>query len=173
MARQTDPLILSARVGNTARDVQILELEPHRYRVTIDGVEHVVDSRTLRPGSFSLLIDQRSIACEVRSDRDRHRVDLNGRTIEVTLIDILRHGDVSAEAEAEGGPQEIRAMMPGKIVTVLVAVGDTVETGQGILVVEAMKMENEVKSAAPGVVKALLVKPGQAVEAGEVLARLE
>ena len=173
MARHQDPLVLSAKVGGAVRDVQVVELEPHRYRVTIDGVEHVVDSRTVRPGSFSLLIDQRSVTCEVRSDGDRHRVDLDGRTIEVTLIDTLRHGGVAVDAVAAEGPQEIRAMMPGKIVTVLVAVGDTVETGQGVLVVEAMKMENEVKSAAPGVVKELLVQPGQAVESGEVLARLE
>ena len=141
--------------------------------MTIDGVEHVVDSRTVRPGSFSLLIDQRSVACEVRTDGDRHKVDLDGRTIEVTLIDTLRHGGVSVDAAAAEGPQEIRAMMPGKIVTLLVTVGDSVEAGQGVLVVEAMKMENEVKVAAAGVVKELLVKPGQAVESGEILARLE
>ena len=173
MARHHDVLKLSARVGGAARDVEVVELAPHAYRITIDGVEHAVDARTLRPGSFSLLIDQRSVACDVRSDGDKHRVDLGGRTIEVKLIDTLRHGGVAVEADAVEGPQEIRAMMPGKIVTVLVAVGDTVEKGTGVLVVEAMKMENEVKSAGAGVVKELLVQPGQAVEAGEILARLE
>jgi biotin carboxyl carrier protein len=168
-----DPLLLTAKVGGAVRAVEILELEVHRYRVTIDGVEHVVDARLLRPGSLSLLIDQRSVTCEVRSDGDRHRVDLAGRTIDVTLIDTLRHGGVQVEAEEASGPQEIRAMMPGKIVTVLVGVGDSLEKGQGVLVVEAMKMENEVKAAAPGVVRELLVKPGQAVESGELLARIE
>jgi biotin carboxyl carrier protein len=165
--------MLSARVGGAVREVQIVELDTHSYRVTIDGVEHVVDARTLRPGSFSLLIDQRSVACEVRSDGDKHKVDLAGRTIEVTLVDTLRHGGVAIDTAIAEGPQEIRAMMPGKIVTVLIGVGDNVEKDQGILVVEAMKMENEVKAAGPGVVKEVLVKPGQAVESGEVLARLE
>jgi pyruvate carboxylase subunit B len=55
----------------------------------------------------------------------------------------------------------------------LVAVGASVEKGEGVLVVEGMKMENEVKAAAPGVVREILVKPGQAVESGELLARLE
>jgi len=168
-----DPLILAARIGGATRDVQVLETGPHAYRITIDGIEHAVDSRQLRPGSFSLLIDQHSVACDVRSDGDRYRVDVDGRTVELTLVDTLRHGGVALEADAVEGPQEIRAMMPGKIVTVLVAAGDTVEKDQGILVVEAMKMENEIKSAGSGVVKEVLVKPGQAVESGEVLARLE
>ena len=175
MARsgQRAALSLTAKVGSAVRTVDLLELEPHRYRITIDGVEHVVDARVLRPGSLSLLIDQRSVTCEVRSDGDRHHVDLAGRAIDVTLVDTLRHGNVRVAGEGAGGPQEIRAMMPGKIVTVLVAVGASVEMGEGVLVVEGMKMENEVKAAAPGVVREILVKPGQAVESGELLARLE
>ena len=168
-----DPLRLTAKVGGATRAVEVLEIERHVYRLAIDGVEHVVDARVVRPGSLSLLIDQRSVACEVRSDGDRHKVDLAGRTIEVTLVDTLRHGGVQLADENTGGPQDIRAMMPGKIVTVLIAVGDSVEKDQGLLVVEAMKMENEVKASAPGLVKEVLVRPGQAVESGEVLARLE
>jgi len=168
-----EPLALTARIGGATRAVAVVELGRHRYRVTIDGVEHEVDAFQLRPGSFSLLIDHRSFAVDVRSDGERHRVDLGGRTIEVALIDTLRHGGVQLDAAVAEGPQEIRAMMPGKVVTVLVAVGDTVEKDQGVLVVEAMKMENEVKAAGPGVVKELLVQPGQAVEAGEIMARLE
>jgi pyruvate carboxylase subunit B len=60
--------------------------------------------------------------------------------------------------------------MPGKIVRLLVAVGDTVETGQGLLVVEAMKMQNEIRSPKNGKVERLLAKEGQNVNAGEVLA---
>ena len=60
--------------------------------------------------------------------------------------------------------------MPGKIVRVLVAAGDAVETGQGLLVVEAMKMQNEIHSPKTGKVERLFVKEGQAVNAGEVLA---
>ena len=168
-----EPLALTARVGGGTRAVTVAELGDHRYRITIDGVEHDVDARELRSGSFSLLIDHRSYAVDVRRDGDRCRVDVGGRAIDVTLVDTLRHGGVALDAAAAEGPQEIRAMMPGKIVTVLVAAGDEVQKDQGILVVEAMKMENEVKAAGAGLVKEILVKPGQAVEAGEILARLE
>ena len=168
-----EPLALSARIGGATRAVAVVELGRHRYRVTIDGIDHEVDAHQLRPGSFSLLIDHRSYALDVRSEGERHRVDLGGRTIEVTLVDTLRHGGVELDADAAEGPQDIRAMMPGKIVTLLVAVGDTVAKDQGLLVVEAMKMENEIKAIGAGIVKEILVKAGQAVEAGEVLARVE
>ena len=166
------PLKLKAKVAGAARDVEILEVAPHRYEVTIDGALHTVDTQTLRSGVLSMLIDHRSHTVEVRSEGDKHKVDVGGRTVDVTLVDELRHGSVSV-AEAAEGPQEIRAMMPGKVVTTLVKVGDEVTPGQGLLVVEAMKMENEVKAPAAGVVKELRVEAGQAVEAGEVLARLE
>jgi len=63
--------------------------------------------------------------------------------------------------------------MPGKVVKVLVAVGDEVKSGQGVIVVEAMKMENELKSPKDGKVKTVAVKEGQAVEAGQSLVTLE
>jgi biotin carboxyl carrier protein len=75
-----------------------------------------------------------------------------------------RHGAVEAE-----GRQQIVAPMPGKVVRVLVKAGDRVETAQGLLVVEAMKMQNEIRSPKSGTVERVLVKEGQAVNAGEVL----
>ena len=74
------------------------------------------------------------------------------------------HGAVALE-----GRQHVVAPMPGKVVRVLVHEGDTVESGQGILVVEAMKMQNEIRSPKAGTVERLNVKEGQPVNAGEVL----
>ena len=68
------------------------------------------------------------------------------------------------------GRQEIVAPMPGKVIRLLVAAGDAVEAGQGLLVVDAMKMLNEIRSPKSGKVERLLAKEGQAVNAGEVLA---
>lgn len=75
-----------------------------------------------------------------------------------------RHGGAEAE-----GRQQITAPMPGKVVRLLVKAGDTVEAGQGLLVVEAMKMQNEIRSPKRGEVERVLVVEGQAVNAGEVL----
>jgi pyruvate carboxylase subunit B len=71
------------------------------------------------------------------------------------------------------GPASVQSPMPGKVVKVLVAVGDEVKAGQGVVVVEAMKMENELKAPKDGKVKAISVKEGQPVEAGQTLATLD
>jgi pyruvate carboxylase subunit B len=73
----------------------------------------------------------------------------------------------------KAGPSAVQSPMPGKVVKVLVGVGDEVKSGQGVVVVEAMKMENELKSPKDGKVKAVAVKEGQAVEAGQSLVTLE
>src|SRR5437667_185485 len=79
-----------------------------------------------------------------------------------------RHGTLESE-----GRRQISAPMPGKVVRVLVQTGDRVEAGQGLMVVEAMKMQNEIKSPKSGVVERILVAEGQAVNSGEVLAWIE
>ncbi|HEX9456960.1 MAG TPA: acetyl-CoA carboxylase biotin carboxyl carrier protein subunit, partial [Candidatus Acidoferrum sp.] len=76
-----------------------------------------------------------------------------------------RHGVLEAE-----GRQQILSPMPGKVVRVLVKPGETVEAGQGLLVIEAMKMQNEIRSPKSGIIERLLAAEGQAVNAGEVLA---
>jgi biotin carboxyl carrier protein len=78
-----------------------------------------------------------------------------------------------AAAGAGEGPQKIVAPMPGKIVRILAAAGTEVEAKQGIVVVEAMKMQNEMKSAKKGTVKQVLVEEGATVNAGDVLAIVE
>ncbi|MCW5893418.1 MAG: HlyD family efflux transporter periplasmic adaptor subunit [bacterium] len=79
------------------------------------------------------------------------------------------HAERSARRRREG-PPELRAVMPGKVLAVLVAAGDAVVLGQGIVVIEAMKMENELGAPRSGVVHELEVQVGQAVESGELLA---
>ena len=79
-----------------------------------------------------------------------------------------RHGTLEAE-----GRQQILAPMPGKIIRVLVQTGEKVDAGQGLLVVEAMKMQNEIRSPKSGTVERVLVKEGQPVNAGEILAWID
>jgi biotin carboxyl carrier protein len=69
--------------------------------------------------------------------------------------------------------QQVTAYMPGRVVSVLVAAGDSVQPGQGVLVLEAMKMENEIQAEHDGVIQRVCVAPGQAVEGGDVLFELE
>ena len=94
---------------------------------------------------------------------------MGGRTHRLRLLDerALRQ---RARAGAGEGEREVRAVMPGKVVAILVEVGAAVERGQGLLVIEAMKMENEIAAPRAGTIRELRVVPGQAVEPGEILA---
>ena len=91
-----------------------------------------------------------------------------GRSYSVTLGD--PHGGRGAPApRALEGPVEVRAIMPGKITALLVEEGQEVRSGQGVLVVEAMKMENELLAPKDGRVTRVRVRPGETVEAGAAL----
>jgi biotin carboxyl carrier protein len=96
-----------------------------------------------------------------------------GRLHAVRLVDPLRAGSQGQDAEHPGGPTEVRAVMPGKVVALLAAEGDSIEAGQGLVVVEAMKMENEITAPRAGRLAAIKVKQGEAVESGALLLVLE
>lgn len=112
--------------------------------------------------------------------RKRHRKGayelwLDGHVYEVEALDERARAirDLSAAAAGPAGPAPLVAPMPGLIVRVTVAEGDEVQAGQGVVVMEAMKMENELRAAGKGRVKRVLVSPGTAVEKGAVLVEME
>ncbi len=121
------------------------------------------------PGQFSVLLNGRSY--RVARSRDGE-MQVNGRTVAVQIFDprALRGRGRGGSAQ---GRQNVSAPMPGKVVRVLVAPGDAVETGQGLVVVEAMKMQNEMKSPKAGRVAEIKTKEGAAVTAGDVLVVVE
>ena len=89
-------------------------------------------------------------------------------------MELLAHLAASShEATAAGGVERVDAYMPGRVVGLLVEEGATVAAGDGILVLEAMKMENEIQAERPGTVRAIFVEPGQAVEGGDPLYEIE
>ena len=100
-------------------------------------------------------------------------LDTGSRQVSVEILDPFRREDPEGIAGEEGGRRDVRAAMPGKVVSVKVKVGDEVSRNQGLLVLEAMKMENEVPAPRKGRVARIGVSPGQAVEAGALLVELE
>jgi len=107
--------------------------------------------------------------------RGAYTLWLDGYRFEVEALDERTKAirELSGAAAGPSGPAPLKAPMPGLIVRVNVAVGDQVQAGQGIVVMEAMKMENELKASAAGKVKAILATPGTAVEKGALLVELE
>ena len=166
------PARFTAVVGETEHAIEVLALGEDRWRITIDGREQVVDSRQTGQGSFSLLIEHAAAEVSVSSRGDEFQVVVGGLSHRLRLLDerALRRRDRSTAGD---GARDVRAAMPGKVVTVLVEAGANVERGQGLVVLEAMKMENEIGAPRTGPVAEVCVRPGQAVEAGELLVRLE
>jgi len=164
-----------ATLDDKTHKIEVQELqEDHLYRIVIDGTEHIVDGRKLSGHIYSLLIDNRSFTVDVAAKDDHYTVACEGKSIQLKLLDerrALRPGEGSGLGR-DGG-KLIKSFMPGKVVEVLVRVGDQVEKDQGLIIIEAMKMENELRSAAVGKVKEIRVSPGQAVESGELLIELE
>ncbi|HEX2832938.1 MAG TPA: biotin/lipoyl-containing protein [Thermoanaerobaculia bacterium] len=100
-----------------------------------------------------------------------HEISLGGTIINVEVIDPLAAKRRRREDEMGGGGI-VKALMPGRVVRVLVSKGDTVRKGAGLLILEAMKMENEIQAPADGVVDELFVSPGQTVDGGADLVHI-
>ena len=107
--------------------------------------------------------------------RGRYTLWINGHRFDAEALDERTHTirQLSVVTGAVAGPSPLKAPMPGLIVRVTVQPGDTVQAGQGIVAIEAMKMENELRAPAAGTVKAVHVTPGKAVEKGALLVEFE
>lgn len=107
--------------------------------------------------------------------RGRYTIWMGGFRYDVEAVDertrVIR--DLTGVSAAAAGPAPLKAPMPGLIVRVNVAEGDQITAGQGLIVMEAMKMENELRAASAGKVKRVAVAAGQAVEKGALLVEIE
>ena len=165
-------------IGGKVRTVRV-STGDDRLDVAVDDRVFQVDHRAVGRQSLSLLVREghgatRSIDVTVVAQPGGAGFDvsLDGQTLPAALVS--RFGRRAGEAGAQGsGPQHVIAPMPGKIVRLLVALGDAVEPRQGLVVIEAMKMENELRASRAGRVKSLKVAEGQSVDAGTLLVTVE
>ena len=152
----------------------LIEVTPREngYRVLIGGRELDLDAVHLQGSAVSLIAGTRSYRCDIDPGKNGQIGVLVGETVyPLEILDErkLRMRRAAGKFTLEG-PQRIDAPMPGKVTRVLVKLGDEVEEGQGLVVVEAMKMENELKSPKKGKVTELHAVEGAAVESGAKLA---
>ncbi|HEY2664548.1 MAG TPA: biotin/lipoyl-containing protein [Candidatus Binataceae bacterium] len=166
------PRHYTATVDGADHEVEIEELNGHTYRVSFAGKAFQVDTRRVGDSCFSIFVGSRSFDLEVSRDDDQLIVASRRGASRVTLVD-KRARPASAGRSPQVGRAELKAMMPGRVVAVLVAVGDEVKADQGVLVVEAMKMENEIKAPKAGRVIELKATVGQTVEKGALLLVIE
>lgn len=156
---------------NIVRDGQCVVAE-------IAGRRYELQARMSAPGVYLLLAENKVYECRVSRDAvRREKLDVligAGSAYTVALNDPKRlRSAIGLRAHAGDASAQIVAPMPGKVVRVLVEAGAKVEAGQGLIVVEAMKMQNEMKAPRDGIVKTLHAKAGANVNAGDVLAVVE
>lgn len=159
--------------GLTGKRTHVVELAGNGtgYRVLLDGREVEADATQVSPNTISVLLGGQAYEVHVTPSLDG-TVKLQSGPSEFTAdIQDPRawRGRKFGAMEAEGR-QQILAPMPGRVIRVLASAGDEVEAGQGLVVVEAMKMQNEIRSPKKGKVERVLAREGQNVNAGEVLA---
>jgi biotin carboxyl carrier protein len=159
------------QVGGARRSVSI-EPRGAGFSMSLDGRPFEVDVVRLGPGRYSLRLPASGAQHDVVVTPGRDAADLEvvvgGVTVPVRRRVAGRTGAAGRDAGGEG-PQRLVAPMPGKVVRVLVGPGDEVAARQGVVVVEAMKMENELRASRAGVVREVLVVEGASVEAGAPL----
>ncbi len=159
---------LEATLGGRSHEV-ITERREGRYVVVVDGVERVLDVRKLEGDFYSILAGGRSYEVSVERTKEGYEVRHGAASRLVRLSDPTRKAREELLSRG-GGPERVVASMPGKVVRVLVSPGERVEAGQGLLVIEAMKMENEIAAPRAGAVTSIHVEAGLPVEAGALLA---
>lgn len=164
-----------AETGGDKHDVEIVR-EEGRVLASVDGRKYELDASEPENGVFLLKNDgaiYEAFVSSLANPGDLGLVRVRGEVHEVRIIDPKRlRGAAGGDADASG-KTEIKTAMPGKIVRILKAEGDTVEKGEGVIVVEAMKMQNEMKSPKDGSITAIKFVEGDTVIAGDVLVVIE
>jgi biotin carboxyl carrier protein len=149
-----------------------------KWQVAVDERTVEIDSHQLafvalvEPGVYSVLLDGASYEIRMIESSQGLSAEAAGRRFSVEVRD-PRDASRGARASLRSGRQNIAAPMPGKVIRVLVDVGDVVDVGQGLVVVEAMKMQNEMKASRPGRVIEIRARGGETVGAGDTLVVLE
>lgn len=166
------------------KHIVILEpIEGHesQYSIALDSHRYLVDAHSMFSEIITTLIDGKSYDIDIEQQNISDPLDgrlcvrVRGRVVYLEMLD-ERHQkikDAQAVRFSEQGLIKIYSPMPGKILRVLVSEGDLVQEGQGLLVIEAMKMENELRASKSGHVKEICVKQGESVESGTLLLTIE
>jgi biotin carboxyl carrier protein len=166
---------LQGHLNKTDHEISV-NFDGDRVKANVDGRSYELEVRELSEGEYLLLNGTTVFRCRVepkQASRQSFEVFLRGRSSDITIIDPKRLRSGQASAAHDPGTAEVVSPMRGKIVRVLVEQGTQVEAGDGIVIVEAMKMQNEMKSPKAGVVVSITAVTGATVNAGDVLAVIE
>lgn len=165
---------LKAEISDQKHDIEIVR-DGRNLRARVGDREYDLDVSEPETGVFLIKNSGRvfEVSVDPKSAEGSNRVSLKDRVFDITITDPKRlRGSGSRNADA-AGKAEIKTAMPGKVVRILKQAGDPVEHGEGVIVVEAMKMQNEMKSPKDGTITAIRFVEGDTVAAGDVLVTIE
>ena len=165
-------MIYEVVLAGVTHRVEIAEREGKTV-VTLDGDELFPDIAHPEPEVLSVVLDGRSYEVKRQPTSIGTRLVIGDAVFDVEVRDPRSFRARKRRAGLDEGPQRITSPMPGKVVRVLAPEGTEVEAGQGVIVIEAMKMQNEMKSPKKGRVQKILAPEGAAVNAGDGLAIVE
>ena len=144
-----------------------------QWKCRLDGRELPLDVVFLQNGALSLLLEGKSYEAKQETVGTETNVVIGHERFGASVRDPRSFRSRRRAGANEQGVKKVTAPMPGKVVRIVAKVGDQVEAGQSLVVIEAMKMQNELKAPKNGVVKKINVAEGAAVEAGQSLAEVE
>ncbi len=156
--------------GGGANRISIEKIEDGKFRV--GEKEREVSVEVIEDGVYSLIVDGQSYEVAVREDKKGFVIEMGAHVIPVKLEDPFKAKSAPGKGAVEG-EAVISSPMPGRVVGLKVEAGQSVKEGEGVVLVEAMKMENELHAPKDGKVKSILVKVGDAVEGGQDLLIIE
>ena len=164
---------LQIRIGTLTRQVEIQRTDQNQFTIGGEEENAQIEATEVAPNTYSILINGHAFEAIVVPAREGVRVHCGGHEFHATVSDPRAwQRERSARFETEG-QQRIAAPMPGKVIRILVSAGQTVGANQGLVVVEAMKMQNEIRAPRAGTVDRVFIRDGQAVAAGEALVTLK
>ncbi|HUQ49300.1 MAG TPA: biotin/lipoyl-containing protein [Terriglobales bacterium] len=166
-------IITDASGGTKTHRVEVLRSVENVVSYRVDGKAFDGDIASPVAGVLSILLAGNSYEAVRDLHAGQSSVVVAGQRFEVEVSDPRSLQARKVKAGASDGPKKITAPMPGKVVRIIVPEGGSVEAGQGVIVIEAMKMQNELKSPKKGVVRKLLSAEGDTVTAGQALAVIE
>jgi len=156
-----------------AGKVRAVDYTPGESTIMLDDEVMKVHAQWLRPGVLSLIVDGRAWRVVLDENANEPAVYIGSERIVYGVDDPRSLKARRARAAGTDGPRTIKASMPGRVVRILAEKDQQVEAHQGVVVIEAMKMQNELKAPKSGRVTELRVAPGDTVAAGDVLAVIE
>ncbi len=167
---------LQAELNDQKHEVEVRR-EGDKVFASVDGRGYELDVSEPEPGVLLFKSNGKVTEVFVSSPQtnpaDPIDVQAGGRSFSIKLVDPRRLRGTAGRDHHGDGAAEIRAAMPGKVVTILLQAGRTVVKGEGVLIVEAMKMQNELRAPKDGTIKDVRVEEGSTVSAGDVLVVIE